>query len=243
MTKDTIKEVIDGLKHHNTVRLRYQNYRNRKLGNEKNSFGEGVIGINKNYFLSMNGYEPWKVAADSDFMGRLYKNNPRIYHTKNIAFYYRQHSTSLTKRPDTGMTSQLRSSYWKLRKIKKGHPDKLHIRDFECVDVLTYEIPKDFKYDNLVNKEKINEVLNPVPRKLVDKKITKSDPVVLDRIDILYKNRPELVRTIKTNTPENRQEIINKKNGIKNTLNELFSKKPNPKDGKNMINFGGKLNR
>jgi FkbM family methyltransferase len=244
MAKNTIKEVINGLKIYDCVKLKYNDYKNSSIIGKPN-FGEGVFSIKKDLFINMNGFEPWKVAADSDFMGRLYKKKPRIYHTSTISFNRRIHSESLTQRKDTGMSSQLRAGYFKLSKNKKGdgNPDKLHTVYFEYVDVLSYEIPKDFKYENLVNKEKLNKVLNPTQRKLVDKKIVKSDPVVVDRLEILYKNRPEPVRTIKTNTPENRQQLIDQKNNMKNTLNSLFPKKTNPKDGKNMINFGGKLNR
>jgi hypothetical protein len=144
------------------------------------------------------------------------------------------------------MSSSLRGNYFKISKNKKGdgNPDKLHTRDFVLVDVNT--IVSDTKnYDNYYyqRKSQLNKVLNPTPRKLVDKTITKADPVVLDRVEILYKNRPEPVRTIKTNTPENTQQIIDQKNNMKNTLNNLFPKKTNPRDGKNIINIGGKFHR
>jgi GR25 family glycosyltransferase involved in LPS biosynthesis len=244
LEKTTITEVVENLNNHDLVRLKYKEIRDNKTL-EKTNFHEGAIAINKSLFLSMNGFEPWMCAADSDFLGRLYKKRPRIYHTKNLSMYYRRHSTSLTMKKETGMASPLRGGYARISKNKKGdgNPDKLHTTSFEYIDVLSYEIPKDFKYDNLVNKEKLNKVLNPTPRKVVDKKIVKSDPVVVDRLEILYKNRPEPVRTIKTNTPENRQQIIDQKNNMKNTLNSLFPKKTNPRDGKNIINIGGKFHR
>jgi hypothetical protein len=239
MTKDTIREVIDGLKTYDVIRLRYQNYINGKI-NGKDSFGEGVIGLTKNKFLELNGYEPWKVAADSDFNGRLYKSKPKIYHTKNVSFYYRQHQTSLTKRPDTGLGSQLRSSYWKLRK-KKGNPDKLNTKDFIILDIDTVFVEtKNYDYYQQ-RKSKLDKVLNPAPRKVVNQPIKKKDPVINDRTDLLYTNPKPLTRTIKPNKPDNRQELINLKNNTNKSVNkQLFSTKPERRTGINHITIGGK---
>lgn len=242
MTKDTIDEIIQGLKTHNTVRLKYEFYANQKTSN-KNNFGEGVFAINKNLFLSMNGFEPWKVAADTDFIGRLYKNKPRMYHTKNVGFYYRQHSKSLTKRPDTGMSSKLRAGYVTLIKNKKGNlnPSKLHTVDFEYVDVNTVIVDtKNQEYYNQ-RKSQLDKVLNTTPRKVVSNVIKKKDPVINDRTDFLYTNPKPLVREIKPNKPENRQELINLKNNTnKSIYKELFDTKPNRRTGINPITIGGK---
>lgn len=242
MTSTTIDEVINNFKNYNIIRLKYNEIKDGKTFDKPN-FGEGVFAIKKSLFLSMNGFEPWKVAADSDFMGRIYKKRPKIYHTKNIAFYRRLHSQSLTKRSDTGMSSQLRASYVKISKNKKGdgNPDKLHTRDFVIVDVNTIVVDK--KNNEYYNhrKSQLDKVLNSVPRKVVDKQITKKDPVTSDRLETLFQNKPELVRTIKTNKPQDRQELINKKNNTNNTIKELFPSKPNRREGKNFINFGGKF--
>lgn len=246
MGETTINEILNNLNNYDLIKLKYQNSDNGKI-DIKPKFGEGVFAIKKSLFLNMNGFEPWFVAADSDFMGRFYKNNNKIYYTKNISFIRRLHSESLTHRKDTGMSSSLRGNYFKISKNKKGNgnPDKLYTRDFVLVDVNTIATNTknydDYYYNQ--RKSQLNKVLNPTPRKIVDQKIVKSDPVVVDRLEILYKNRPEPVRKIKTNTPENRQQLIDQKNNMKNTLNNLFPKKTNQRDGKNMINFGGKLNR
>jgi len=141
------------------------------------------------------------------------------------------------------MTSPLRVYYAKISKNKKGdgNPDKLHTRDFVLVDVNTIIV--DTKNNEYYNhrKSQLDKVLTPTPRKVVDKQITKKDPVTSDRLETLFQNKPELVRTIKTNKPQDRQELINKKNNTNNTIKELFPSKPNRREGKNFINFGGKF--
>jgi len=244
MTETTITEVIDNLGRHDLVRLKYKEIRDNKTS-DKTNFHEGAIGVNKNIFLSMNGFEPWMCAADSDFMSRLYKKRPRIYHTKNLSMYYRRHSTSLTMKKETGMASQLRGGYARMSKNKKGdgNPDKLHTRDFVLVDVNT--IISDTKnYDYHQRKTQLDKVLNPVPRKVVGGVTKKPDPVIKDRVDILYNNPKPLNRVITSNKPDNRQDLINLKNITNKSINkELFGNKANRRTGINPITIGGKSNK
>lgn len=208
-----------------------------------NTHGEGVFAIKKDLFLSMNGFEPWMCAADSDFMGRLYKNRPRIYHTNNISFYYRKHNNSLTEKKETGMMSNLRAKYFKISKSKKGNgnPDKLNTRNFIVVGVDTFEIVKETHeyYNN--RKSILDKVLNPAPRKVVGQPIKKKDPVINDRTEILYSSPKPIVRTIKPNKPDNRQELINLKNNTNKSVHkQLFNTKPERRTGINPITIGGK---
>jgi glycosyltransferase involved in cell wall biosynthesis len=247
MLKPTLNTIVTNIQKYDCVRLKLQNYTNGTITKNNVNYGEGVFAINKQLFLSMNGFEPWRVAADSDFMGRLYNKRPRIFHIPEVSFYYRQHSSSLTKRSDTGMSSQLRAGYHKLSKNKKGfgNPEVLHISNFSQITIDTYEIPKEFDYNNIVRREKLNSVLNPTPRKTIEKPQKKqfSEPTTT-RLDELFKNTSNPARVIKTKTPENRQELIDLKNNTtKKTINELFPKKPNYKDGKNFINIGGKFTK
>ena len=163
--------------------------------------------------------------------------------------YYRRHSSSLTKRPDTGLGSKLRANYWKLKKNNKN-PDKLHISDFDFVDVTTYTVEidqtqqKQLEEQRRVRDEKLNSVFNKTVRKTVEVTNKKGDPVIIDRLDFLYRNNSEPTRIIKPNIPQDRQELINQKNNTnKNTIKKMFDIKPNHRDGKNFINLGGKINK
>ena len=242
MTETTIDEVVVNLVRYDLVRLKYKEIRDNKTS-DKTNFHEGAIGINKNIFLSMNGFEPWMCAADSDFLGRLYKRKPRIYHTKNLSMYYRRHNTSLTLKKETGMASPLRATYAKTSKNKKGNgnPDKLHTRDFVIVDINTIVI--DTKNNEYYNnrKSKLDKVLNPAPRKVVNQPIKKKDPVINDRTDLLYTNPKPLARTITPNKPDNRQELINLKNNTNKLIQkQIFNTKPERRTGINPITIGGK---
>ena len=90
-------------------------------------------------------------------------------------------------------------------------------------------------------KDILDKVLNPAPRKVVTQPIKKKDPVINDRTDLLYTNPKPLVRTIKPNKPDNRQELINLKNNTNKLVNkQLFSTKPERRTGINHITIGGK---
>ena len=242
MGDTTINEILNNLNNYDLIKLKYQNSDNGKI-DVKTKFGEGVFAIKKSLFLNMNGFEPWFVAADSDFMARFYKKNNRIYYTKNISFIRRIHNESLTHRKYTGMSSLLRGNYFKMSKNKKGdgNPDKLHTRDFVLVDINTLVV--DTKNHEYYNNRKtiLDKVLNPAPRKVVTQPIKKKDPVINDRTDLLYTNPKPLVRTIKPNKPDNRQELINLKNNTNKLVNkQLFSTKPERRTGINHITIGGK---
>ena len=116
--------------------------------NEKNTFGEGVFGIKKELFLSLNGFEGWKVAADSDLMSRLYKMRLKILHTNYVLFHRRLHPNSLTIHPETGLSSRLRSKYFSLSKNKKNSDLKLPelvTGEYKIVDVSNGELNKSFE--------------------------------------------------------------------------------------------------
>lgn len=246
MTESTISEIISNIGYYDMVRLKYKEIIDGKIQDKKENYHEGNFAIKKSIFLSMNGFEPWMCAADSDFLGRLYKRKPRIYHTKNLSVYYRRHSDSLTKRSDTGMASKLRGNYAKISKNKKGNgnPSILHTRPYEVVTTETFTITKEYDYQREIRNQKLDMIFNKTIRKSVEvPQHKKPDPVILDRLDFLYKNKTEEPRIIKTNKPNNRQELIDNKNGVtKNTIKEMFSIKPNHREGKNFINLGGKFN-
>ena len=146
------------------------------------------------------------------------------------------------------MASKLRGNYARLSKTKKGdgNPSILHTRPFEFITTETFTLTKEHDFQLEIRNQKINSVLNKKERKVVEiqPQQKKQDPVVLNRLDFLFNKRTEEPRIIKTNKPNNRQELIDKKNGTtKNTINEMFKVKPNHREGKNFINLGGKFNK
>ena len=243
MNQNMIQEIINGLKNYACVKPKFSEFGGKSLGGT--TFGEGVFGIQKNLFISMNGFEPWMMAADSDFMNRLYKKKLKILHTPQILFKRRVHPDSLTNRKDTGLRSIERARYARISKNKRGdgNPKILHKRNYIVIDTKTNENLLTIKQRELENRKRIlDSVLSPQPRKVVIKQNKKGPQVTNDnRLDFLSQPKKVQEKITHNNPPENRQDLINKKKSqITKTIRDHFPKKTNNREGKNMINLGGK---
>lgn len=132
---NSINKVVNTLKENNYVVFRYLEFSDRYMINDKLiKFGEGVIGISKKIFLKLNGYQPWRCAADTEFRERYiskYGNN--INRLNEVIFNRRLHEVSLTKNKITGIGSEIRNEYReKISENKSnGYPNpiKLHIEE------------------------------------------------------------------------------------------------------------------
>lgn len=129
MLPSLLSEMNRLLDHYDCVKPKYLNFKDSFDGKifekESNVFGEGVFGMKKETFKIMNGFEGWRVAADSDFMGRYYKTNPKLINTKEVLFHRRLHPKSLTINPETNYSSQIRHRYYQLSKNKTHNDIKL----------------------------------------------------------------------------------------------------------------------
>ena len=223
-----------------------------------NTHGEGVFAIKKDLFLSMNGFEPWMCAADSDFMGRLYKRKPAMIGSPSPLFSRRIHDNSLTTRKETGMRSVMRHQYAKISKNKKGHgnPDILHTRNFTLIDNISFF--SDF--DNFLQSEmmlrknnaqlSVLSVLSKAPRKVVEK-VPKPEKTTIevgyDAISHLLNKSHPMIPQPKVNNqpPQNKPQprVPQKTNSNQDTLQKLFLRKTHNKSDAPYINVGGKLGR
>jgi glycosyltransferase involved in cell wall biosynthesis len=222
-----------------------------------NTHGEGVFAIKKDLFLLMNGFEPWMCAADSDFMGRLYKRKPSMIGSPSPLFSRRIHDNSLTNRKETNMRSVMRHQYAKISKNKKGHgnPDILHTRDFTLIDNISFFSDFDNFLQNEMMVRKNNaqlsvlSVLSKAPRKLVEKTPPKektSISVGYDAIGHLLNKSHPMIPQPKVNPqlPQNQpQPQQQKTNSNRDTLQKLFLRKSHHKSDAPYISIGGKLNR
>jgi len=120
MKDNMIDEILKGLNQFDCVKPHYSEFRDGQKYDvsEKKVLSEGVFAIKRDVLHYMNGFEPWMCAADSDFMGRVYKSDVKVGSSNYITFYRRIHKKGLTSRPDTGMKSKLRAEYIKLSKNK-----------------------------------------------------------------------------------------------------------------------------
>lgn len=124
MCNNMLSTLNQYIKHDTVVRFKYYYFNDTLKLDEKNItasdfYGHGVFAITKKTFLKLNGFEPWKCAADSEFHIRAEKNNINFILLKNNLFFRRQHINSITARPETDSKSDIRKSYKKIINNKK----------------------------------------------------------------------------------------------------------------------------
>ena len=111
-----VKSTLDSIADHTDndyIMLRYidfkgyvteTNLRSRQMTN-------AVIAIKKSIFNSLNGFQPWRCGADTEFAYRLNYNGYAPKVTENIAYYHRLHNNNLTVKKETTHGSELRKGY------------------------------------------------------------------------------------------------------------------------------------
>ena len=267
MEKNMIGYCLNSLNKHQCVKPRLHNFRivDGKIVNEvgRKNWGEGVFAIHKKIFDYHNGFEGWLVAADSDFMNRLYKNNISVELTQEILLLRRLHDKGLTSRPDTGLRSSLRSKYASISKSKKyyGPLPELKIAEYQPINIAEYTNNDIFKvgdinsdneevddYVNTINDRKqiVNDVINTINnKKQKEKDIVpekKVSSINYEKVNNLLKNRviPKPIPKVKEDNtvPENKKIITNKE-----MVKLTFPSKKNRRSGDNTMSFGGKINK
>jgi len=267
MEENMIGYCLNSLNKHQCVKPRLHNFKivNGKMVNEvgRKNWGEGVFAIRKPIFDYHNGFEGWLVAADSDFMNRLYKNNTSVDLTQEILLLRRLHDKGLTSRPDTGLRSSLRSKYASISKSKKyfGPLPELKIAEYQPINIAEYTNNDIFKvgdtnsdneevddYVNTINDRK--QIVNDVIKTINNKKQKQEDVVPekkvssinYEKVNNLLKNRvipKPIPKVIQVNdTPENKKIITNKE-----MVKLTFPSKKNRRSGDNTMSFGGKINK
>ena len=123
MLPNLLKETLCKLSIYDCVRWKFLNF----FGNLDESKFEvnkwhahGVFGIKKETFLSLNGFQPWRIGADSEFLMRYEYYKKSVYNTSDIMFFRRQHDNNQTRNQTTGLGSPARLEVQnKLKKMKK----------------------------------------------------------------------------------------------------------------------------
>ena len=169
MCENMVEEILRMQSFNDFVRPKYNNFNgvtptNNPVNKEK-LFGEGVFSIKKSLFLSMNGFEGWRTTADTDFIGRLYKNSRKSINTPTVLFYRRLHQNSLTQSKQTGHGSKIRSDYNNLIRNKKtfGPLPYLCISPFYEVSVghiKPIEVFDEVKHKKMVINEVVKKILS-----------------------------------------------------------------------------------
>jgi hypothetical protein len=223
MLENLLNEVDKGLDKYDCVKPKFVNFKdykgNRNFGNDGAMYGEGVFGIKKEIFLNMNGFEGWKVAADSDFMGRIYKFNKRISLTPDVLFHRRIHNKSLTRRKDTGYASQMRGDYFRISKNKKGGVvlDEMKKGDYQALDLITNTLSQSVTQ---IQTEKIN-----LERELKEKKHKLLESIFSDKPRKITENKqPKTINYSQVNKTTNHQTSSVLNNALKKAKLENLKK-------------------
>jgi len=97
------------------IRFKYLdfNYNPYISTNLHKSVAHGVFFISKNTFNKIGGFQPWKCAADTEFIKRCLKNGVVSIELKYSLFYRRIHSESLTQNVKTNYRSPARITHAK----------------------------------------------------------------------------------------------------------------------------------
>lgn len=162
MAPSLLSEIDKNLNNFQLIKPKYIDFEDkngtRVFKDDKPTFGEGVFGIKKQMFLEFGGFEDWRVAADSDFMGRLYRSKITILHTNHVLFHRRIHKNSLTINPETGLSSRLRSNYFQLSKNKTKEDiiiQNIKKSSYKIVDIVNKNLSS--SYDEINNQFEIDE--------------------------------------------------------------------------------------
>ena len=107
-----IPQIINALDRFDLVRFLFNSFLGKKMLIEHpKNYAQGVFGIQRKIFLDQNGFEPWRCAADSEFMERTVQANIRLGYLRRPIFMRRVHPTSLTNHVASNNSSDMRKFY------------------------------------------------------------------------------------------------------------------------------------
>ena len=98
----------------------------------------GCVGMTKDLFFSVNGYQKWRASADDEFNRRVHSQGKRLIDLDLPLFYYRQHKNSLSHNSSTTQGSILRTTYRSLIDIKtvnRDFPNPIRLHTEPCIKV------------------------------------------------------------------------------------------------------------
>jgi len=212
MKENTITTLLELHNGKNTVKPMYLDFHNNQNPdilkiNRTNTYGEGVFLIKKETFLSMNGFEGWRCAADSDFMMRLYKSHSPVKISNEVTFYRRLHSTNLSTSKEFGLSSNKRREFISTTKNRKGlNPSNLVTsNNFYEVSIGNLNNNSVYNIFNILIKKEKNEV---ILHNLLNKENNNINPT---QIFNNLKNETKPVNTQIINTPKDRKSLMDLK--------------------------------
>jgi glycosyltransferase involved in cell wall biosynthesis len=92
------------------LKLNYINFHHKKILNG-HKMNDAVIAIKKSVFNSLNGFQPWRCGADTEFGHRLEFNKCKTKNFTEFCYHRRIHNENLTVKKETTHGSPIRQSY------------------------------------------------------------------------------------------------------------------------------------
>lgn len=110
LTEGVIERIDERLAENQYVKLNYINFYNKPT-TTGHIMNDAVVAIKRSIFNSINGFQPWKCAADTELAYRLQHNNLKYSVLDGLAYHRRLHGENLTMKADTGHKSPIREKY------------------------------------------------------------------------------------------------------------------------------------
>ena len=110
MVDTMLSDFFNHVKEFDLVRFNYLNFK-KNVEQSKPLTAWGVFGVKKSVFDRFTCFEPWKCAADSEFIERVTFHKITTKTVEGVSFHRRLHDKNLTLKPDTNMKSKLREEY------------------------------------------------------------------------------------------------------------------------------------
>lgn len=92
------------------LKLNYINFHHKKI-EHGHKMNDAVIAIKKSAFNSLNGFQPWRCGADTEFAHRLEFNKCKTKRFTEFCYHRRIHNENLTVKKETTHGSPIRQSY------------------------------------------------------------------------------------------------------------------------------------
>jgi glycosyltransferase involved in cell wall biosynthesis len=239
MDQEMVKNSITSIAHCDFIRHSYINFKDSTdlNKNKRREFEGGIFTIKKQIFDKMNGFEPWKCEADSEFALRMMKNGYKIKVSNNTDFFRRIHNNGLTSRSETGYNSKLRADYRKIYHNKKdfGPLPKKVTELFTFIPVKTYSNGSSQQQVKQKNSNILGPVLNKV-RVEVSKK-EEQQQINYEKVNEVVQKR-EVQKKPERPKPEPRP--VDKNSNSAMAQNVRVSKKPIRTNAKPINLNGGK---
>ena len=110
LTKGVIERIDERLAEIDYLKLNYINFYNKPT-TSGHMMNDAVIAIKRSVFNSVNGFQPWRCAADTEFSYRLQHNHLKHKVLDGLAYHRRLHGNNLTMTKETGHKSPIREKY------------------------------------------------------------------------------------------------------------------------------------